>query len=124
MNKQQSKINLEQLKIRILTQIWRNPMANYTADTIAMLNKTTEKAILSVLGELIDCQMLHRFKGTYQVTDAGLEYARVSQTSPKMPVNTKQWKDEALTGLTTRQCGQFIVSEKSDIKRAVMVKGG
>ena len=123
MNKQQLKINLEQLKIKILTQIWRNPMANYTADTIAMLNKTTERQILTVLTELINCQMLHRFKGTYQVTDAGLEYARVSQTSPKMPVNTKQWKNEALMGLTTKQCGQFIVSEQSAIKRAVIPKG-
>ena len=116
---QQKKLDKEQKKIKILTSIWRNPMMNYNADTLAMLCRSTEKYILTVIDELIKDNLLHRFKGQLFVTDSGLEHARISQNSPKFLVNTRQWKDEALMGIYVKGG----VSHKSEIENAVIPKG-
>jgi len=119
MNNLQSKLNKEQKKIKILTSIWRNPMMNYTADTLAMFCRSTENHILTIIDELIADNLLHCNKGRYFVTDSGLECARISQNSPKFRVNTRQWKEEALTGIYTKGGKSY----KSEIDRAVLPKG-
>ena len=98
-------------------------MACYSSNMLAGIFGISESGMLSHLNELIDDCMLVEYKGRYQVTDSGLEHAEIAQNCPKMVVNTKAWREEALTGIRAEKKGQFVVSKRSDIDRDVLPKG-
>ena len=100
-------------------------MAKYSSNMLAGIFGMSERGMISHLNELIDDSMLIEYKGRYQVTDSGLEHAEIAQNCPKMVVNTRQWKEEALTGVRVERSkkSHFPVSERSEIDNAVIPKG-
>ena len=119
---QQKKLDREQLKIQVLSSIWRNPVGRYYTDMMAFIFKMSELDMQEVLDELMRDSLLIRAKKRYHLTDEGIDRVVVAQSDSRLLVNSKEWKNEALTGIYTKRCGQFVVSEQSEIEKAVIPK--
>lgn len=123
MNKEQSKINNEQIQIRILSRIKRYPDNNWRLIDYCIFEGMTKAELRPVFYDMMDENLIVKVKRRYLITDDGLEVLAVAESDPRLPINTRIWKEEALTGITTRSFGNATISERSDITNAVIPKG-
>jgi len=119
MSNQQKAINKEQLIIKILSSIKRCPENTFKLIDFCIFTEMTKAELKPVFKTMISEKLIFCVKDSYFITNAGIDAVDAAVSDARIVTSTKEWKDEALTGIYAKGG----VSHESDIKNAVVPKG-